>query len=114
VLDIKSLVRELRSDTKCNMQENNRSELHILDNERKEDFLEMLKGFVTTQVLASTLHCLIAFSGMVLQLGRKTDIMLNFVLITIKSLYAHRETAYISRKVVGPFLRPLRVEKKFI
>jgi hypothetical protein len=72
--DIKSLVRELRSDTKCNMQENNRSELHRLDNERKEDFLEMLKGFVTTQVLASTLHCLIAFSGMVLDnsVGRLT------------------------------------------
>jgi hypothetical protein len=44
-------VREPGSDTKYNMQENNRSELHRLDKERKEDFLEMLKGFVTTQVL---------------------------------------------------------------
>ncbi|KAK3135850.1 hypothetical protein QOZ80_5BG0424270 [Eleusine coracana subsp. coracana] len=31
------------------IKENNRSELHRLDRERKEDFLEMLKGFVTSQ-----------------------------------------------------------------
>lgn len=33
------------------MQENNKIELSRLDRERREDFLEMLKGYVTSQVL---------------------------------------------------------------
>ncbi|GJM88306.1 hypothetical protein PR202_ga04355 [Eleusine coracana subsp. coracana] len=37
------------------IKENNRSELHRLDRERKEDFLEMLKGFVTSQCYVSVM-----------------------------------------------------------
>lgn len=35
------------------IQENNRSELERFDRERKADFLSMLKGFVTNQVLTT-------------------------------------------------------------
>jgi hypothetical protein len=32
------------------MQENNKIEIKRFDNERRQDFIEMLKGFVVTQV----------------------------------------------------------------
>lgn len=44
-----------------NMQENNRSELNRLDREKEEDMLEMIKGYVTSQVLFSSL-CLFFIS----------------------------------------------------
>jgi hypothetical protein len=44
------------------MQENNKVELSRLDRERREDFLEMLKGYVTSQVLFQiSEHCISSF-----------------------------------------------------
>lgn len=40
------------------LQDNNRSEMKRLDSERQADFVNMLKGFVTNQVLSSlNLYC---------------------------------------------------------
>jgi hypothetical protein len=60
-----------------NMQENNRSELNRLDREKKEDMLEMIKGYVTSQVLFSSL-CLF-FISLFFFFAQKSTLIHNFL-----------------------------------